>query len=65
MAITKVLEIFVGEFEINKKTKDKNATTCKEYVAKKPLIRSCSREICLDGKIMKARFRFDGIKSNR
>jgi hypothetical protein len=47
----------LNEFEINKKTKDKHATTCKECVAKKqPLLCSCSCERCLDGKIMKSAF---------
>jgi len=46
----------LNEFEINKKTKDKHATICKECVAKKPFMCSCSCERCLDGKIMKSAF---------
>jgi hypothetical protein len=49
--------IKLNEFEINKKTKDKHATTCKECVAKKqPLLCSCGCERCLDGKIMESAF---------
>ena len=46
----------LNEFEINKKTKDKHATICKECVAKKPVMCSGSCERCLDGKIMKSAF---------
>jgi hypothetical protein len=47
----------LNQFEINNRTKDRHATTCKDCSAKnQPSICTCTCEKCVDGRIMKTAF---------